>query len=110
MTILCPNCNNTLLSRSDVNKLLPLKKFGLSEVKCSTCNMNSISTPESRGIWFFIFMAVLMLLMVIGKQVVQVTGFSSEAKIIVIFVGCFFVNWLFSYIWPRVITIKLKDS
>lgn len=110
MNIQCPNYQSILLSRNDVNKLLPLKRFGLSEIKCKSCGKSSVSTQTSRSIWFVVFMVTLIGLMLTGKQVVEVTGHSSELSFIVLVVVYFFVNWLFSYIWPKVISIELKDS
>mgnify|MGYP000102420996 FL=1 len=109
MNIQCPNCQSFLLSRNDVNKLLPLKRFGVSEIKCKTCGETSVSTQTSRSIWFVIFMVTLICLMLTGKQVVEVTGHSSELSFVVLVVVYFFVNWLFSYIWPKVLSIELKD-
>jgi uncharacterized membrane protein len=95
--------------RSDVNRLLPLKRFGLAEVKCNNCAQVCISTVKSRSIWFVIFMMTLILLMLTGKQLAQIAGYSSDVSFIVLIVVYVLVNWLFSYIWPRVISIELKD-
>jgi hypothetical protein len=108
MNILCPNCQSALISKSDVNKLLPLKRFGLSEVKCKSCGSLCVSTGKSKSIWFAIFLATLIFLMLTGKQLVEFSGYDSDVGIIVLLVVYFFVNWLFSYIWPKVISIDLK--
>jgi len=110
MNIQCLNCEKTLLSRSDVNKLLPLKRFGASEIQCENCGKTSISSQKSRSIWFVTFMAVLIVAMIAGKKIVEVSGYNSELKFIVLFAVYFSVNILFSYLWPRVISIELKDS
>jgi uncharacterized membrane protein len=110
MSILCPHCKNVLLSINEVNTLLPLKRFGLSEVKCSHCEKTCISAPKPRGVWFIIFMATLITLMVGGKQLVHLLGYNEQVSIFVLITVYFLVNGLFSYIWPRVITIKLKNN
>lgn len=110
MNIQCPNCKSVLLPRSDVNKLLPLKRFGASEIQCKSCGEISISSQKSRSIWFVIFMTVLIGLMLIGKQIVVVTGYEAELKFVVLVAVYFFVNMIFSYIWPKVISIELKDK
>ncbi|TWX72926.1 hypothetical protein [Colwellia sp. C1TZA3] len=110
MNILCPKCQNALISTSDVNKLLPLKRFGLSEVKCKNCGSLCVSSQKSKSIWFAVFLTTLILLMLAGKQLVEMSGYDSDARIIVLLVVYFFVNWLFSYIWPKVISVELKTG
>ncbi len=110
MNIQCPNCQSVLLSRSDVNKLLPLKRFSVSEIQCKNCGKTSISSQVSRGIWFVLFLTTLIVFMLIGKQIVEVTGYNSELRFVVLIFIYFFVNWAFSYIWPKVVSIELKDN
>ncbi len=110
MNIICPNCKSTLILSSEVNKLLPFKRFGISEVQCQSCGKSSTSSLKSRSIWFTAFIATLILLMLAGKQLAHLAGYSSGVSSIVLVIIYIFVNWLFSYVWPKVISIELKDS
>ena len=110
MNIVCPNCQKTLISSREVNKSLPLKQFGQSEIKCENCGSLCGSTLKSRSIWFAVFLATLILSMLAGKQLVESAGYDSTASIIALLGVYFFVNWLFSNLWPRVIAIELKGN
>ena len=48
--------------------------------------------------------------MLIGKQIVEVIGYNSELRFVVLIFIYFFVNWAFTFIWPKVVSIELKGN
>lgn len=108
MSILCPNCQQVIVSKKEVNNALPLKRFDVPEVICPACEQVSIPTLKSRSLWFVIFLSVLVIFMVLAKQLAEQSGYGANISFIVLVMVYFFVNWLFTYIWPSVIKIELK--
>lgn len=104
----CPSCQKALISTKEVNQILPLKRFDVPEKKCSACEQVCIPTLKSRSLWFVIFLCVLVVFMAVGKQLAELTPYGADISFIVLVIIYFFVNWLFSYIWPRVISLQVK--
>lgn len=108
MDIPCPNCQKALISRNEVNHSLPLKRFDVPEVTCDFCEQVCIPTLKSRSLWFVIFLCVLVVFMAVGKNIAEQTPYGADISLIVLVIIYFFVNWLFSSIWPRVIALEVK--
>lgn len=91
-----------------MNLILPLKRFDVPEIQCDDCNSVIIPTLKSRSLWFVIFLSVLVVFMAVGKNLAELTPYGANISFIVLVIVYFFVNWLFSYIWPRVIVLEVK--
>ena len=46
--------------------------------------------------------------MAVGKRLAELTTYGADISFIVLVIVYFFVNWLFTYIWPRVIALQVK--
>lgn len=109
MNIYCPNCQQLLASTKEINHLFPLKRLDVPEVTCSSCQQVSIPTLKSRSLWFLIFLTMLVTFMAVGRALSELTPYGEKGSFLVLILVYIFVNWLFTYIWPKVIKIELKQ-